>query len=67
MAVDLRIHDMSGRLVKILLRDEIVARGHHERIWRGRDEAGRRLAAGVYLCRLEAAGTVQAVRVTLVD
>jgi flagellar hook assembly protein FlgD len=33
--------------------------GTHEVEWDGRDEAGRRVAAGVYLCRLRAEGTAE--------
>jgi hypothetical protein len=51
--VDLKIFDLSGRLVKILVDNEMVDSGEHETSWNGRDLAGRLVAAGTYLCRLE--------------
>ena len=54
-AVRLTVHDVAGRLVRTLAADGIVAAGRHQVVWDGRDDAGRAVAAGVYLCRLEAA------------
>lgn len=51
--VSLRIFDLSGRLVKILVDNEVVNSGDHETSWNGRDLTGRMVAAGTYLCRLE--------------
>ncbi|MCK4413753.1 MAG: T9SS type A sorting domain-containing protein [Candidatus Eisenbacteria sp.] len=53
-AADLRIFDMSGRLVRVLLRKDDAPAGHHEVIWDGTDALGREVAAGVYFYRLEA-------------
>ena len=50
--VDLRIHDVSGRLVRVLLAGEEMAPGRHEVVWDGRDSGGRRAASGVYFCRM---------------
>ncbi|MFC1573026.1 T9SS type A sorting domain-containing protein, partial [Candidatus Eisenbacteria bacterium] len=54
-AVDLRVFDMSGRLVRVLLHDGAMAAGRHEVIWDGRDAVGGEMAAGVYFYRLETA------------
>jgi hypothetical protein len=51
--VQLRIYDSGGRRVRTLL-DEVVAAGAREVAWDGRDDAGRRLASGVYYYQLEA-------------
>ncbi len=51
--VSLKIYDVAGRLVKVLL-DEHREAGRHEVQWRGRDGADRTVAAGVYFYRLEA-------------
>ena len=48
----LRIFDASGRLVRTL-RDGPHEAGGHEAVWRGEDDHGRRVAAGVYFARLE--------------
>ena len=50
--VDLRIYDLQGRLVRVLVSDEMLVSGKHESEWNGRDEGGAEVAAGVYLYRL---------------
>ncbi len=54
LPVSLRILDVSGRSVRTLAADEPMATGPHERAWDGRDDAGLRVPAGVYLVRLQA-------------
>ncbi len=49
--VQLRIFDATGRMVKSLV-DGNMASGEYHLRWDGRDENGRRVAAGVYFCRL---------------
>jgi len=51
--VVLRVFSASGRLVRTLC-DGSVPPGHHVAAWDGRDEAGARVASGVYFCRMEA-------------
>jgi hypothetical protein len=51
-AVDLRIYDLQGRLVRILAAGEILPAGRYESTWDGTDERGAQAAAGVYLYRL---------------
>ncbi len=53
-AVNLRVFDLSGRLVRVLLDGEIFAEGGSKIIWNGRDDPGRRVASGTYFYRLEA-------------
>ena len=66
MAVSLRIYDMSGRLVDVLLDGDIVAQGRNEVVWRGRDMTGRVVSAGVYFYRLEAGSYSETKRMVLV-
>lgn len=47
--VRLDIYDLAGRLVCTPI-DEFLPAGKYETIWPGRDDAGRRVASGVYLC-----------------
>lgn len=54
--VQLRVYDVSGRLVRTLLDDHRPA-GVHAAIWDGRDDHGREVTSGTYFCEL-AAGTV---------
>lgn len=53
--VTLDVHDLAGRLVRRLAGGSLPA-GEHEVIWDGRDDAGRAVASGQYLARLEPAG-----------
>lgn len=50
--VQVRIHDATGALIKVLQAGELDA-GPHEIRWRGDDTLGRDAAAGVYFCLLE--------------
>jgi hypothetical protein len=58
--VSLQIFDTQGRLVRTLCND-VVAEGTHEAIWDGRDNAGGRVATGVYFVRFTA-GNYQVTR-----
>lgn len=52
-AVTVRVHDLTGRVVRTLV-DGSRPAGEHAAIWRGRDTRGRAVAAGVYLVRVQA-------------
>jgi endonuclease I len=52
--VTLAIHDVSGRVVRALARDQERSAGTQRLTWDGRDDAGRPLPAGLYFARLEA-------------
>jgi hypothetical protein len=64
--VFLRIYDVSGRLVRVLLGDEVVPAGRHEVVWNGRDRSGRAVTAGVYFYRLETGSFSETRRMTLI-
>ncbi len=51
-AVDLRVYDASGRLVRTLLDGETRPAGRQGAEWDGRDGAGRTAPSGVYFYRL---------------
>jgi len=63
--VHLAIYALNGRRVATLV-DETRAAGRHAVTWAGRDDHGRTVASGVYLCRLRADGRTAAMRLTLV-
>jgi hypothetical protein len=50
-AVELQVFDATGRLVRTLLKSEMPA-GRHTVAWTGDDDAGRRVANGLYYYRL---------------
>jgi len=49
----LRVYDASGRVVRLLLEEDLEA-GYHEILWDGRGQDGRIAASGVYFARLSA-------------
>ena len=61
----MRIVDVAGREVKVLLDGERVA-GKHALTWDGRNSRGRAVAAGVYFCELEVGDRTLLRKITLV-
>ena len=51
----IEVFTIQGERVRTLIAQELTA-GIHMTVWDGRDDAGRKIASGVYLCRLEAEG-----------
>lgn len=64
--VDLAVFDVRGRRVRTIRNGAPEDSGWHEATWNGRDETGRRVAGGVYYCRLRASGESAATTMTLV-
>ncbi len=58
------LHDLQGRVVRTLVTGDLEP-GRHEAVWDGLDEGGRRVASGVYMARLQAPGTADLLKVTL--
>ena len=56
--VDLAVFAPDGRRVATIAAGRFTA-GSHSVQWSGRDDQGRALASGVYICRLSAAGVVR--------
>jgi hypothetical protein len=65
VTVNLAIYDVTGRLVKTLVAAEATDAGRHRVVWNGRDEAGRVVATGVYVCELDAGGYSETRRMVL--
>jgi len=64
-SVDLVVYDTAGRVVRTIATGERMGVGEHERLWNGRDDAGRGVGGGVYLARLRAGGAAETVRLVL--
>ncbi len=64
--VELIVYDLTGRRVRTLLAGRWVEAGDHEAKWRGIDEQGREVAAGVYLARFRAGEITATRRMTLI-
>jgi hypothetical protein len=65
MQARLTIHDVSGRIVRVLA-DGVMAAGRHEFTWDGSDHHSRRVASGVYFFSLEAGATAETRRMVMV-
>ena len=63
--VKITIVDILGRRVKTLARGEMNP-GVHRLVWDGTDEAGRRVASGVYLYRMQAGDFTKSKKMLLV-
>ena len=61
----LTIYDVEGRVVRTLFADEQPA-GDGSATWDGRDDSGRNLPSGLYVCRLVYGGGVAAMKMSLV-
>lgn len=63
--VALRVYDLRGRLVRVLV-DGPCAAGYHDVTWDGRDDTGGEVASGVYVYRLETRGACDSRRLVVV-
>jgi hypothetical protein len=63
--VELVIHDVTGRMIRVLARGAQPA-GIHSVLWDGRDDTGASVAAGVYFYRLKAEGFEKARKLLVV-
>ncbi len=64
-AARVEVFGVDGRRVATLL-DEEKAAGWHEVLWRGTDDRGHAVGAGVYFCRIQVGRETRTRRVTLV-
>ena len=62
--VMLLIHDVAGRLVRVLV-DEPRPAGNYSEIWDGRDKRGNAVASGIYFCRIDAGTFTQTRKMVL--
>jgi len=63
--VSLRVYDVGGQVINTLLDHETAPAGLNEVVWRGRDESGRTVPAGLYFYRLESGSYSETKRVVL--
>ena len=61
--VSLTVYDVLGRWVRQVWQGPLRA-GSHRFTWDGRDEAGKRVAAGVYIYKVEVDGQIEAKKMT---
>lgn len=59
------LYNVAGQRVRILAEGSMQAGAHHV-YWDGRNESGRRVSAGVYICRAESGGWRSARKLVIV-
>ncbi|UCF04092.1 MAG: T9SS type A sorting domain-containing protein [bacterium] len=62
--VSLRVYDIAGRLVRVLV-DEDREAGAHDEIWNGFGSNGRAVASGIYFYKLEAGTFIRTKKMVL--
>ncbi len=62
--VKLCIYNTLGQKIRTLV-DEKKAAGHYQAIWNGKDDSGRKVTSGLYVCKLEAGNYVEMRKMAL--
>lgn len=62
--VRISVYALDGSLIADLL-EAVLPAGRHESVWDGRDNAGREVATGTYVARLDAGGSVLTRKMSL--
>lgn len=61
----LLVYNLAGQRVRTLARGWLSA-GLHQYVWNGKDDSGKEVSSGVYLCRLESAHGMRTQKMALV-
>ncbi len=64
-SVSLDIYNSRGQLVRSLINEELPA-GAHALVWNGRDDFGKGVASGLYLCRIACNGQQETRKLLLI-
>ena len=65
-AISVRVYDVTGRLVRTLVNNQVYPQGTFEVVWDGRGDAGNLVASGMYLYSLEYGNFRQSKTMTLI-
>ena len=63
--VKLRIYNMMGQLVRILINDDLKTAGEYTVQWDGKEDSGQNVASGVYVYRIQAGKFVRTRKMLL--
>jgi flagellar hook assembly protein FlgD len=55
---------LRGQKITTLLQDKLEF-GQHNIVWNGTDENGRRVASGVYLCKMQSENKTQSIKLMI--
>lgn len=61
--VSLHIYDVSGRQIRTLAASRLMEAGSHQLEWNGHNDAGARVEAGLYFCRIDVGSASQTRRI----
>ena len=61
--VSLKIYDLNGRLIKSLIDADINAGAHHVK-WDSRDDHGKSVSSGTYLCTIKTNDAIKSIKLT---
>lgn len=65
-AISVKIYDVLGKEVRVLLAQQPSNAGQNQVHWNGRDQSGHIVAPGVYFYRLETQGSIATKRIVIV-
>jgi len=65
--VAVRVYDVSGRLVRTLVNGTLHSPGYYHELWNGCDDAGRRVAAGIYFVEFDAGNYEKVEKIILLQ
>jgi|GEM_PF-6788732 len=65
--VDINIYNSTGKLVRTLVRKGQKSAGIHTVAWHGREDSGRAVASGIYICLLKADHFAQTIKMLLLQ
>ena len=63
--VTLKIYNILGQEVAVLIDNELIQAGWHTKVWDSRDVFGNNAASGIYFCRLTAGNQVMTQKIML--
>ena len=64
--VTLKIYDILGKEVAILVNNEVRSEGWHTALWNGEDNFGKPVVSGIYFCRLITENNIQTIKLVLI-
>ncbi|MCP4290658.1 MAG: M28 family peptidase [bacterium] len=64
-SVSLKIYDLTGRLVRVLI-DQNMVSGAQSIVWRGRDDGGRDVSTGIYFYQLQTQDSILTRKLVLI-